>query len=421
MSDSLPEPRGRSCQASPPGGGEAPAAPARSDGTGPVGVGPADASSGQRGAHGRPDAWEEDVLGPGFQARRLRVAGRGIHDVATLVRHVPQEDPEVGASGTGAREQTGSGPEDLPEAPHGTVIYVHGWSDYFANPELARTVSAAGFRFYAVDLHGYGRALTDEVLTEPDIPGYAESMREYRDDLEAAVRAAADDGAPTGSDRIVWIGHSTGGLVVSLAALTAHDPPAGIALATPWIAPHFHDLTGRALVALLRLVPRRLHDRPLPIRVASHYFRSLSANEFGEWPLDARWRPKRSFPLTVGFLLAAHQGQLRLLELHRGGARAAAPVLLQISRRTLILPWWHRTMMHRDTVLDVRQVRRRIGALTPAPRVISYDGALHDVHRSVRPVRERTFADLRAWLSEIARRIDEAPVGEEGLGSAHGG
>ncbi|WP_144794565.1 alpha/beta fold hydrolase [Kocuria palustris] len=400
MSDSLPEPRGGSRHDP---GSRAPGgirhAPGRRD-----------ADPDRPGARGRrsaaqdpsdgPDGWREDVLGPGFLARRLPVPGRGAHDAATLVRHVPRLDPE-------------HDPQDACDEPRGTVVYVHGWSDYFANPELARAVSAAGFRFYALDLHGYGRALTDDVLAHPEVPGYAESMREYRGDLEAAVRAAAHDGAPAQPGQIVWLGHSTGGLVVSLAALTAAEPPAGIALAAPWIAPHVHDLAGRALVAALRLVPRRWHDRQLPLRVAGHYFRSLSSSRDGEWPLDPRWRPETSFPLTVGFLLAAHEGHLRLLDLHRRGAVAAAPVLLQISRRSLILPWWCEAMKRRDTVLDVGRIRRRIGALSPVPRVISYDGALHDVHRSAPEVRRRTFEDLSDWLGEVARRIaaDGAPDG----------
>ena len=69
-------------------------------------------------------------------------------------------------------------------------------------------------------------------------------------------------------------------------------------------------------------------------------YRSLAAEHEGEWELDPRWRPQTSFPLTVGFLLAAHRGHLRLHELHRRGRRVQAPVLLQTARASLLLPWW---------------------------------------------------------------------------------
>lgn len=230
-------------------------------------------------------------------------------------------------------------------------------------------------------------------------------MREYREDLQQAVRAIAEDGAPAEPGRIVWIGHSTGGLLLSLAALLAQEPPAGLALATPWIASHAHDLTGRALVAVLRRVPRRWHGRPLPLRMTSSYYRSLSADHEGEWELDPRWRPQTSFPLTVGFLLAAHQGHLRLRQLHLAGSQVQAPVLLQTARASLFLPWWTPLATRRDTVLDVRQVRRGIGVLSRTPRVISYDSGLHDIHRSAPQVRERAFADLSGWLREIAQRL----------------
>lgn len=343
----------------------------------------------------REAAWSEDVLGPDFEARVVSVTGRGDHGSATLIRYRPS--PPGPAPEPGAR--AGS-PRALRD-PRGTVVYVHGWSDYFANPELAATVDRAGFRFYALDLHGYGRNLTAEVLEGPDVPGYAEDMSEYREDLEAAVAVIRDDGAPAEPGDIVWIGHSTGGLVLSLAALSTDTPPAGLALSTPWLAPHVHDVLDPLLVAALRAVPPRWLGRPLPVHVASHYYRSLSESRDGEWPLDPQWRPERSFPLTAGFLLATSRARLRLLELHRSGAVVGAPVLMQTARRTLIWPWWLAAMRRRDTVLDVRQTRRRAGALSPAPRVIAYDGALHDVHRSARPVRVRALTDLRRWLEQL--------------------
>lgn len=352
----------------------------------------------------REAAWSEDVLGPEFEARVVSVTGRGEHGSATLIRYRPS--PSGPSSSGPSAEQLERGapaervaPDDRPA--RGTVVYVHGWSDYFANPELAATVDRAGYRFYALDLHGYGRNLTAAVLDGPDVPGYAEDVGEYREDLDAAVAVIRDDGAPAEPEDIVWIGHSTGGLVLSLAALSADAPPAGLALATPWLAPHVHDALDPLLVAVLRDLPPRWQRRPLPVRVASHYFRSLSESRDGEWPLDPQWRPERSFPLTGGFLLATSQARLRLLELHRTGAVVEAPVLVQTARRSLIWPWWLKAMRRRDTVLDVRRTRRRAGALSPAPRVIAYDGALHDVHRSARPVREQALDDLRRWLERL--------------------
>lgn len=332
----------------------------------------------------------EDLLGPGFQQRRLRVTGRGGHSAATLVRHLPEQDPQLDPSEQASAQQ-----------PRGTVIYVHGWSDYFSNPELARAVSAAGYRFYALDLHGYGRNLTDDVLAGSEIPGYAEDLSEYAEDLEAAAAAARADGAPAEPQQIVWIAHSTGGLVVSLALLSAGQAPAGLALSTPWIAAHTHDVLDTLQIAALSRIPQRWRARGAPTGLTSNYFRSLSAAHHGEWILEERWRPPGSFPMTAGFLLATARGRQRLLQLHREGAEVGAPVLMQTASATLIRPWWRSAMMGRDTVLDVRRTRRRAGLLSRTPRVIAYDDGLHDIHRSVPDVRRRAFRDLQDWLREI--------------------
>jgi hypothetical protein len=83
------------------------------------------------------DGWRPDVLGEGFEQLELPL---GVDDegevVATLVRHRPNaasrfrwpwQSERCAASGA-------------------DVLYVHGWSDYFFNPELAAFWSGAGAR-----------------------------------------------------------------------------------------------------------------------------------------------------------------------------------------------------------------------------------------------------------------------------------
>ena len=46
-----------------------------------------------------------------------------------------------------------------PVATDRAVLYVHGYSDYFFNVELAERYNEQGFDFYAIDLRKYGRSL----------------------------------------------------------------------------------------------------------------------------------------------------------------------------------------------------------------------------------------------------------------------
>lgn len=323
--------------------------------------------------------WTQDVLGPNFSAVSFPVNGRGDHTHATLVRYDPST---VGTT-------------------RGTMLYVHGWSDYFANRELAAAVAEAGFRFYALDFHGYGRNLTDDVLATGEIPGMAADLREYAPDVRAARQIIADDGGHADSEHLVILAHSTGGLTMSLLLMEEPGQVAGLALATPWIAPQGFPWVDRLVLAATNLVPRRFHDRILSVPVNTFYHRTLSSDREGEWEVDPRWRPKFSFPITVNLLRSTALARERLLELHAAGRDVGTPVLLQTAKRSLLLPWWDRRMHTRDSVLDVEAIRRRATVLHPTPTVISYDGAIHDVHRSAEPVRAQAFSDLQNWLSAL--------------------
>ncbi|MBO7501315.1 MAG: alpha/beta hydrolase, partial [Fibrobacterales bacterium] len=95
---------------------------------------------------------------------------------------------------------------DSAAAPKANVLYVHGFNDYFFQRELAERLDSAGYAFWAVDLHKYGRS-----WREGERRGAIDSVEEYFPELDsalAAMRRVHDVPA-------VLLGHSTGGLVVS--------------------------------------------------------------------------------------------------------------------------------------------------------------------------------------------------------------
>lgn len=328
-----------------------------------------------------PGSWVPDVLGTGFRARTVDLgAGSVPHSTATVVRYRPRDAAAV----TGRLR--------------GAVLYLHGWSDYFFNAELARTCAAAGYAFYALDLHGYGRNLTDEVLAEGQgTPGHTTDLGDYDDDIAAGLDVMAEDGAPGPGGRLVLMGHSTGGLTAALWAARHQGRLAGLALNAPWIASHGSDAVGSALRPVLARLAEQRPDRAVRARLRSHYYRVISEHAEGEWPIDPRWRPRTSFEITPGWLNAVLQGQREVAE----GLHIDVPVLLQTSARSCLRPWWSETMRRTDTVLDVRQIRRHARDLGPDVTVRSYEGAVHDVHLSRGPVRRAAQRDLVAWLRSL--------------------
>src|SRR4029453_2024632 len=116
--------------------------------------------------------WQTDILGEDFENCSFHAAGAdGISRVATLVRHVPKEPygpPSTVDRPTAAR--------------NGAVLFLHCWSDYFFNVELAEFWASKGFDFYALDMHNHGRSL------QPDTPGgYVAHLDDYDAELSPAI------------------------------------------------------------------------------------------------------------------------------------------------------------------------------------------------------------------------------------------
>ena len=86
------------------------------------------------------DGWRPDVLGDGYEQRTLELPDDDEGPVvATLVRYAPPTTEAV--------------------RPARAVLYLHGWSDYFFQTELAEHWHAQGAAFYALDLRKYGRSI----------------------------------------------------------------------------------------------------------------------------------------------------------------------------------------------------------------------------------------------------------------------
>src|SRR5690606_16160336 len=90
-------------------------------------------------------------------------------------------------------------------------LYVHGWSDYFFQTELAEYWHSQGARFFALDLRKYGRSLRGH-----QTPGYVTNLADYDEDVEAALWARGQGHAMQATRRPLVMGHSTGGLTMSL-------------------------------------------------------------------------------------------------------------------------------------------------------------------------------------------------------------
>ncbi|MDW4571776.1 alpha/beta hydrolase [Microbacterium sp. M3] len=321
--------------------------------------------------------WAPDVLGTPFEQQTLPLGVDGEHGplVATLVRSIPNPFTRLFAP---LRDVD--------------VLYVHGWSDYFFQRELARFWTARGATFYALDLRRYGRSLRDG-----EVPGYIDSLDDYDADIAAALAAMGQgERRVAGSGRrLVLLGHSTGGLTLTLWAARHPGRAAALILNSPWLELQLGALGRQALAPL---VDMRARIDPRGTQPAVDFgFYTRAQQEIGSLPDGdhrARWRPDRGFATAPGWLSAVMQGHRRIA----AGVDVECPALVLLSARSTPPLSWKESMTSSDSVLvvdDIARAATRIGGLVTIARI---DGAIHDVFLSRAQPRAEAYDELDRWV-----------------------
>lgn len=273
------------------------------------------------------------------------------------------------------------------------VLYVHGWNDYFFQTHLGDFFTECGYDFYAIDLRRYGRS-----LRPGQFPGYITSLDAYDAELDAAlgaIRAAAP------RDEVILMGHSTGGLITALWVADHPGEIDGLILNSPWL-----DLQGSAVVRAIgtsvvdALAGRGLGTTQIPVPGSDIYARSLRADRDGEWEYDLDWKAAEGGPILIGWIRAIRHGHQRVA----AGLGIDIPILVMASARSSFRRRWRAELMSVDTVLDVEQIAARATRLGRNVTIQRFDGGLHDLILSRRPVRDQVFADMAAWVGGHRRK-----------------
>ncbi len=326
-------------------------------------------------------AWVPDILGKPFEQLTLPLGVEGQHGglVATLVRSIPNPLSAL-----------------LAPLRDVDVLYVHGWSDYFFQRELAQFWTGRGARFYALDLRRYGRSLRDG-----QVPGYIDSLDDYDVDIAAALRAMGHEPADGSADaprrgrRLVLMGHSTGGLTLALWAARHAGRAHAIVLNSPWLELQLGALGRQALAPLVDM-RARLDPRGAQPAVDFGFY-TRAQEEIGSLPSSddrGAWRPARGFATAPAWLSAVMDGHRRIA----AGVDVACPAMVLLSTTSTSPLSWKESMTSSDSVLVVDEIARaatRIGRLVTIARV---EGAIHDVFLSRPQPRAAAYDALERWI-----------------------
>ncbi|MFF5181783.1 alpha/beta hydrolase [Micromonospora sp. NPDC000316] len=320
---------------------------------------------------------EPDVLGPPYERQTIDL---GTDDegpvVATVVRRR-------------AERPTGR-----------AVLYVHGFVDYFFQTHLADFFAERGWDFYALDLRKYGRSLLPH-----QTPNFCQDISDYFSELDAAAKIIRSE---DGHDTLLAMGHSTGGLIMSLWADARRDTGTidGLVLNSPFFDFNASWAVRRPIAAAAARLGRRAPHRIVPMGLGTVYGESLHADHRGEWTYDLAWKPLAGFPVRAGWLNAIRTGQRRL----RAGLDIQVPVLLACSTRSFRGTKWHDSATLADAVLDVEHMVRYAPRLGRHVTLARFDGGMHDLVLSGPAVRRQVLNEVGRWAEAFLAAGPTAPA-----------
>jgi alpha-beta hydrolase superfamily lysophospholipase len=329
-------------------------------------------------------SWQPDVLGEPFEQLTLDLADDFQGPVvATLIRRRESVLSRIASLF-----------DDEAVARGWDVLYVHGWSDYFFQTELAEYWHSQGARFFALDLRKYGRS-----LREHQTPGYITNLADYDEDFEAALAAMGHGHGMQSTRRLLIMGHSTGGLTVSLWADRHPERAHALVLNSPWL--EFQaGAVGRRALAPLASIGARLDPRAqLPNVDLGFYSRAVSKAMDGEWEYNTAWRPARGFPAHPAWLAAVFAGHQRVA----AGLSIEIPVLSMVSAKSTLSVTWSDDMLSSDSVLVVDEIAEQSLRLAPTVTVAKITGAIHDVLLSSQSVRTYAYGQITQWARAYLR------------------
>lgn len=313
-----------------------------------------------------------DYLGPDWVATSFSLesddggAPVGRSDVAVLVHR--RNAPELARSSRVA------------------ALYLPGFLDSFFHTEQADAFQAVGVPLVGLDMRRCGRSVRSE---------------NSRDDLrdiyvrEEEIGKAIAYLRSWGVQRIVLIGHSTGGLQ---AALWAADHPGtvdAVVLNSPWL-----DHNGPAIERgfLTRVVDRLGARFPAFAisRLSSRYPRSLHVNFGGDFFFDPRHKPLYRVKVHAGFFRTVRRAQARIAS---GDVHFTTPLLVAHSDSSGHSKWPSaKELESSDVILGVEDMVRLAPLLNPDVKLVEIPNGRHDLALSQREARNLYTREVVSWV-----------------------
>lgn len=311
-----------------------------------------------------PKEYSPDVLGDGFKNLKLKLSNDYEGEViATLIRRVTNEKSEK------------------------AILYVHGFNDYFFQKELAIRFNQHGYNFYALDLRKYGRSyLSHQKFNN------VRSILEYNEELDLALQIIKSEN----NQKVILMGHSTGGLITTNYAVNHLNSKLfhGLICNSPFYEFNLNYLERTVGIPILSFIGKYLPNIPISSGFSELYGYSLHIEKHGEWNYSLLWKPHNIPKVNLGFIRAIRRAQLNI----RNKPIIDVPTLVMHSDKSLSGNHWSEKFKERDAVLNVDHIKENAHKLNGEVSVLEIENGMHDLVLSKKPVREKVYSKIFAWL-----------------------
>lgn len=282
------------------------------------------------------------------------------------------------------------------EFPRGIILYLHGYNDYFFQKELAEKADSAGFAFFAIDLHYFGRS-----YREGDPRADMRSLTEYFGELDSAIALSKRIVQQSGVDLpYILIGHSMGGLNLSLYA--AHRPDShfdAIVLNSPFLEMNFNWAVRNLALPVISSIGKIFPDVALPGTGDPNYANSLYKSRKGEWDFDTTLKTFARPKQYLGWVRGVHLGHNEIKE----GLHIKAPILVMHSDCSIDSKEWVEEFTHCDGVLNHEQIAEQAPNLGENVTTVTIPDGLHDLYLSPKPVRDKAYDETFRFIDKNLR------------------
>jgi len=318
----------------------------------------------------------EDQLGADFYYRTFAFAGPKTQVHTTLIHHLGNQQASK------------------------AILYVHGYTDYFFQAGLAQHFVDQGYRFYAVDLQGYGRSIRPSTP-----PNWCDSVEQYSQDLDIALTTMKQDGV----EQVVILAHSTGGLVVSTYLAHPYALPEreshyqmpfpeviGLMLNSPFLALPFPPAVLNRISWPIRILVSALPFSYLRAKKITTYAKTLHCRFGGEWDYRLDWKPAEGFNLSFHWLREIILAQRNLAQ-----QSLSIPTLFCHSKISTIGKDSVVETQQGDGVLDVDSMKQAAEKSFTNLTEVVIDKGFHDLYLSHETAREEYLQAMDNWLAQL--------------------